>query len=210
MKYIDLENWSRKRHYAYFSGLDYPHFNICANVDITALHQTVKQHGLSFFKLFLYLVTRTANELPEFRCRIRQEGVVEHDIVHPSFTLMTSEDVFRFCEVAYTPDLQAFLQETGRRMETAKNVVYVEDEPGRDDLLYVTCLPWVSFTAIQHPFHMHPVDSVPRIAWGKFFEENGRMKLPLSIQAHHALVDGVHAGRFFMRIQEHLDDLPAL
>jgi chloramphenicol O-acetyltransferase type A len=90
-------------------------------------------------------------------------------------------------------------------MEAAKNVVYIEDEPGRDDLIYLTCMPWVSFTSIVHPIHMHPVDSVPRIGWGKFFEENGTMKMPLAVQGHHSLVDGYHVGQYFMKIQELLD-----
>ena len=74
----------------------------------------------------------------------------------------------------------------------------------------MTCMPWVSFTSVQHPMNMHPTDSIPRFAWGKFFEENGRVKMPLGVQAHHALVDGVHVGRYFMRIQEHLDNIESL
>lgn len=210
MKYIDLENWPRKQHYSYFKSMDAPHFNVCANVDITNLYRYVKEHHLSLFKMFLYLATKTANELKEFRYRIREDGVVEHEAVHPSFTLMTSEDVFRFCEVKYNPEIGAFLEEAARKMASDKEVVYVEDEPGRDDLLYMTCMPWVSFTSVQHPMNMHPTDSIPRFAWGKFFEENGRVKMPLGVQAHHALVDGVHVGRYFMRIQEHLDNIESL
>ena len=53
---------------------------------------------------------------------------------------------------------------------------------------------------------MNPVDSIPRISWGKYFEESGKIKLPLSVQAHHALVDGIHVGQYFNTIQEILDD----
>ncbi|TCP56037.1 chloramphenicol O-acetyltransferase type A [Tumebacillus sp. BK434] len=206
MRYLDLETWPRKNHYHFFRTMDYPHFNVCANVDVTRFQAVVKANGLSFFKTFLYAVVRTANELKEFRYRIREKGVVEHDAVHPSFTLMTSEDVFRFTEAKYHPELHVFLEETAKVMDAAKDTVYIEDEPGRDDLLYVTCLPWVSFTSVQHPIHMDPHDSVPRFAWGKFFEENGKVKVPLGIQVHHALVDGVHVGQFFMRVQEVLDE----
>ncbi len=53
----------------------------------------------------------------------------------------------------------------------------------------------------MHPIHMNPVDSVPRIAWGKYFKDQDKVMLPLSIQAHHALMDGVHAGRYYEQIQ---------
>jgi len=79
------------------------------------------------------------------------------------------------------------------------------DEPGRDDLLFMTVLPWVSFTSFMHPMHLHPADSVPRFAWGKFFKENKRLKMPLGVQGHHALMDGLHMGRFYAEVQEYLD-----
>jgi chloramphenicol O-acetyltransferase type A len=29
--------------------------------------------------------------------------------------------------------------------------------------------------------------------------------MPLSVQAHHALMDGIHMGRYFTLVQEYLD-----
>lgn len=205
MKYIDMENWNRKNHFDYFKGLDYPHFNICANVDITEFYKFIKEKGFPFFISFLYAAVRTANSIKEFRYRIRGGKVIEHETVDPSFTVMTSKDVFSFCPAKYFESFGEFLLNTSRVIEEAKNQVILEDEPGRDDMLFITSIPWVSFTSVSHPIIMNPVDSIPRIAWGKYFEENGRVKIPLSIQAHHALVDGIHAGQYFMIIQEILD-----
>ncbi len=39
---IDLENWPRKQQYDLFRHMDYPHFNICANLDITEMYNYVK------------------------------------------------------------------------------------------------------------------------------------------------------------------------
>jgi chloramphenicol O-acetyltransferase len=30
--------------------------------------------------------------------------------------------------------------------------------------------------------------------------------MPVSVEAHHALMDGLHAGRFFERLQRHCSD----
>ena len=75
-------------------------------------------------------------------------------------------------------------------------------EPDRDDFLFMTAIPWVSFTAFVHPVPLDPPDSVPRFAWGRFREEGDSAVLPLNIQAHHALVDGIHVARFYERVQE--------
>ncbi|MBL4934806.1 chloramphenicol acetyltransferase [Clostridium sp. YIM B02515] len=206
MKFIDIENWNRKDHYNYFKQFNYPHFNICGNLDITNFYRYIKENELPFFASMLYASTKATNSIKEFRFRIREDKVVEHEIVSPSFTVMTNDEVFSFCAVDFIDNYNTFKSNTLKQIEETKNNVSIEDEPGRDDLLYVTSIPWVSFTNITHPIQMNPIDSIPRISWGKFFEENEKMKLPISVQAHHSLVDGVHIGQFFNNIQEILDN----
>ena len=70
----------------------------------------------------------------------------------------------------------------------------------------MTPIPWVSFTGLKHPMPLHPADSVPRFAWGKFFQDGGRLKMPLDMQGHHALMDGLHVGRLYQRVQGLLDE----
>lgn len=205
MKIVDLDNWKRKDHYHFFKGLDYPHFSISANLDITRFYNYIKGNDLPFFISFLYAATKAANLVPEFRYRIRGNQIVEHEMVHPSFTAMTSKRVFSFCTVNYLEDYQQFKANTSRAIEAAKTQVSLEDEPGRDDLLYISCIPWISFTSIAHPIHMNPVDSIPRITWGKYFEEGEIIKMPLSVQGHHALIDGYHVGQYFNEVQGMID-----
>ena len=206
MKFIDIENWNRKDHYNYFKQLNYPHFNICANLDITKFYRYIKDNEIPFFIAILFASTKTANSIKEFRFRIVGDKVLEHEVVSPSFTVMTDSEVFSFCTVKFFDRFNDFKTITSNEMEKAKTNANMEDEPGRDDLIYITSIPWVSFTNITHPIQMNPVDSIPRISWGKYFEENGKIKLPFSVQAHHALVDGIHIGQYFNTIQEILDN----
>ncbi len=206
MKFIDIENWKRKDHYNFFRQVDYPHFNICGNIDITKFYKYIKENELPFFISILYASTKTANSIKEFKLRIRGDKVIEHETVNPSFTIITDEEVFSFCRSNYTDNFNEFKTNTLKEIEKVKNNISIEDEPGQDDLLYITSIPWVSFTNITHPIQMNPVDSIPRIAWGKYFEEGGNIKLPISVDVHHALVDGVHIGQYFNIIQEILDN----
>lgn len=187
---------------------DYPVFNLCSNVDITGCYYFAKKHKISIFKSILYVVVKAANDIKEFRMRIRGRSVVEHKIVHPSFTVMGGDDVFSFCTVDYTADFQKFCEHAEKGILRVKKKIHLSDKSDRDDFLFVTTIPWISFTSFVHPINMHPVDSIPRIAWGKFFEENGRIKLPLSVQVHHAVVDGVHVGKYFSKIQQYFDNMP--
>jgi len=206
VKFVDMESWKRKNHYNHFRQLDYPHFNVCGNLDITKLYRYIKEKEHPFFISILYTATKTANSIKEFRYRIRDDKVVEHETVTPSFTVMAENEVFSFCAVKFIDEFNEFKISTSKEIEKTKNNISLEDEPGRDDYIYMTSLPWVSFTSVTHPIQMNPVDSIPRIAWGKYFEENGRIKLPLSVQAHHSLVDGIHVGQYFNTIQEIIDN----
>ncbi|MHB1391963.1 MAG: CatA-like O-acetyltransferase [Clostridia bacterium] len=175
-------------------------------MDITEFNKFVKESGSSFFLSFLYASVKAANSIEQLRYRIRQDKVVVHDTVSPSFTIMTSKEVFGFCTVEFEDNYKEFYMSASEEIAKAKEQVSIEDEPGRDDLLYITSIPWVSFTNITHPIQMRPVDSIPRISWGKYFEEKVRVKLPLSVQAHHALVDGAHIGQYFIKLQELLNN----
>lgn len=204
-QYIDMENWIRKEHFHFFNQFSYPHFNICANLDITNYFKYIKEHDIPFFISITYLVSKVANGIPEFRQRIREDKVIEHETVSPSFTVMTESKLFSYCAVNYIDDFSIFKARAMESIEKVKKNISLEDEPGRDDFLYITSIPWISFTSMVSPIQMNPVDSIPRISWGKYFEENGRMKLPLSVQIHHALADGLHVGEYYNTLQEMLE-----
>lgn len=205
MRHIDLESWPRREHFNMFSTFDYPHFSMCANVDLTIFYPAVKQHNTSFTISTVYVFARAANAISQFRQRIRGREVIEHEIVHPSTTFLTDQELFSFCTIDYAEDFWPFAAKAAAQIAYLKEHPSLENEPGRDDLLYMTPIPWVSFTSFMHPIHMHPVDSVPRFAWGKLFEDGESLKMPLSVQGHHALMDGVHVGRFYAQVQSYLN-----
>ena len=204
MRHIDMKTWPRRNHFRVFSALDYPHFNMCANVDLTAFYPVVKERGISFSTAIVYVLARAANAIPEFRQRIRAGEVVEHEVVHPSTTILINEDLFSFCPINYVEDFSLFATKAAERMAYVKEHPILEDEPDQDDLLFLSAIPWVSFTGFVHPLHLNPTDSVPRFVWGKFFKEGKLLKMPLSVQGHHALMDGIHMGRFYEKVQEYL------
>jgi len=205
MRKINLETWPRADHFKFFTTWDYPHFNLCANVDLTAFCSLVKERQYKFTVAVVYILARAANLIPEFRRRIHGEQPVEYEVVHPSMTLLTKDDLFIFCPFDYIEDFTSFHAEAIEKIASIKDHSTLEDNPGDDNRLYMTAIPWVSFTSFMHPLDMYPVDSVPRFAWGKTFEENERIKMPLSVQAHHALMDGIHMGRYYELVQGYFE-----
>ena len=60
-----------------------------------------------------------------------------------------------------------------------------------------------SYTALVQPVPS-PADSNPRISWGKYFTQEGRTLLPVSVLCHHALVDGIHLSAFYQNLDEEI------
>ncbi|UCE14505.1 MAG: chloramphenicol acetyltransferase, partial [Candidatus Heimdallarchaeota archaeon] len=203
MRYIDMQTWPRRDHFRLFSTFNHPHFSMCVNVDLTAFLPVVKQRGYSLTVTIAYIITRASNTIPEFRYRIRGDQVVEHEIVNPSFTILVNEDLFSFCTVDYIEDFPVFAARAAKNIASVKKHTVLDDEPERDDYLFMSTIPWVSFTSFTHPMQLHPADSIPRFAWGKIFEEGGLLKMPLGVQGHHAVMDGIHMGRFYEKVQSY-------
>jgi chloramphenicol O-acetyltransferase type A len=204
MQYIDVETWPRREHYRLYRQLNQPHFNMCANVDLTAFYQATKAQGIGFTVGLLYVLGRAANDIPAFRYRMRGEDVIEHETVHPSTTVLSDDGLFGFCPLHYSGDLRSFAARATESMSLAKQQPTLEFQPGRDDILFTTGIPWVSFTSFAHPTHLHPADCIPRMAWGKRFVDGDRLKMPLSVQGHHALMDGFHMGQYYERVEAYL------
>ncbi|MBU1873997.1 chloramphenicol acetyltransferase [bacterium] len=199
---INLENWSRRRQFEFFKNYDYPHFNISTNIDIAEAYHYTKNYSISLFKTILFVSLKTINSIPEFRCRIRENSVVEHAVVHPSFTVSVENDQFSFCNSDFDVNIHQFFRNAEQAIQAVKDNPFIQSDSGQDNRVYITCIPWISFTGVMHPINLHPVDSVPRLAWGKYIIEEESVKLPYSLQCHHALADGYHAGLFFNRFRE--------
>jgi chloramphenicol O-acetyltransferase type A len=205
MRIIDLETWPRRVHFIFYKDMGMPHFSLTANVDITAFYPVVKQREISFTLAFLYLITCAANVVREFRLRIQGDQLVEYEVVHPATTILVEDDLFGFAFFEYDEDFSKYHLKALETIEVVKTNPELEDPPDVDKYLFTTSIPWVSFTNMMHPISLFPTDSVPRLAWGKYFEQGDRLLMPLGVQAHHAVMDGLHMGRYFIKVQEYLD-----
>lgn len=208
---LDLSRWPRRAHFDFFRRYEQPYWNLTAPVDVTALFERCRAPGgPSFFLASFYLSLAAANDVEALRCRLRGEGVVVHDVVHGGSTVLLADEIFAFAYFDFVTPFARFLP--GAEVELARvksGTTGLKPRPERDDLLHYSVLPWVSFTSFAHARRTNPEDSVPKVVFGKHYDSAGRRLMPVSLEVHHALVDGVHVGRFFEGFQALLDQ-PAL
>lgn len=206
MKEIDLDSWNRRDVFRFFRDFDDPYFSITANVDVTGLYLFCKEQSLSFSLSTLHCAIKAANTIREFRIRLIDGKLYEFELVHGSQPILLEDDSFRFCLYEFCDDIVAFNshgRETGKRCRES-NVI--DEHPERLDQIFFSVIPWVSFTSFKNAQQRNNSQAVPRIVFGKFFEQDGKRLMPVAVEVHHAMMDGVHVGRFFERFQTGLDN----
>ena len=205
-EYLDVNKWARRDQFEFFRGFDKPYFNVCVQLDITELLALLrKRPGSSVSLAYHYLALRIANEVEPFRYRLRDGKVLVHDVIHGATTVLLSNESFAFAYFDYTSDYRKFTADAQSVITEVKREGIFKDSPS-DDLIHFTTLPWVSFTSFSHARNWGQEDSVPKITFGKFTNEGKRVLMPFSVEVHHALMDGLHVGRYLTSLEAALAD----
>ena len=201
MRRIDGPDWVRAKQFAHFRTFQIPWFQLAARVQVGGLVRWARAEHVSLARTLVWAVTAAANQVPELRQRIRGEAVVEHEVVHPSFTILLRDGTFSGCHVQFDWDVRAFLEHAEAAVEAHRSGGFMMSGLEADDRLYLTSLPWLDVTMLVHPFEGDQDDGVPRLAWGRVKTSGQEADLSVALTAHHGLVDGVHAARFFAALE---------
>ena len=204
-EYLDLTNWARRDLFEFFIGYTNPYFNVCTRVEVTKLAALVRDRpGVRISLALHYFALRVANEIEPFRYRLKDEKVFVYDVVNGGTTVLLPNESFAYAYFDYQRDFEKFLSDMGKAVDDVRTGSGPLKPTMRDDVIYHTTLPWISFTSFAHARTKGRGDSIPRIVFGKFTKENERIMLPISVEVHHALMDGLHVGRYLSRLEDAL------
>lgn len=206
---IDVNTWSRRKHFEFFSAFDEPYFGITQRVDCTSLYKRCKSEQISFYFQYLYLILKSVNDVPSMRLRIHEDQPIRFAKIHASSTIARPDETFGFGLFEFHESFEQFIEST--RQET--NTVRADHElfsaqlgsTPRLDVIHFSALPWLNFSAISHARAFSRKDSVPKVSVGKVVEECGRYSFSVALHLHHALADGRDAAAFFSRLEHYLN-----
>ncbi len=200
---LDLDAWSRRAQYDFFRTYEQPFFQVCAEVQVSATWRRCREEGHSFFLASWFLCVQAANDVVPFRCRLREEGVWVHERVGLATTVLREDESFAFCHL---PDLPTFGAFAGPAAEVVRSACLpastMDDRPDDDALIHGSTLPWLRFTGFSHARRASARDSIPKIVFGRVSQDHrGEHLMPVAVDVHHALMDGIHVARFFQRLE---------
>ncbi len=198
---INIETWNRKEQFAFFSTFDEPFFGITITVDCTTAYTHAKQKGQSFFLYYLYRALQAANHIENFRYRIADNQVYLYDHIHASPTINRPNGTFGFAYMNYYEDEETFIQRAQEEIKKTQESTVLLPATTGENVIHFSAVPWLNFTSLSHARSFSFPDSAPKISFGKVTENQGILSMPVSIHAHHALVDGYHVGLFVEEFQ---------
>ena len=210
----DMQNFERRRdRFDFFDRMESPAVNLCFTLDVPEFRPWCKAQDLAPFHVMLCAVLRAVLKVENFRYRVVDGEVICIDRLVPSFTVMNQHGDLNFAQFDWSDDVREFVARGVAAREAASsmtemNLKYRTMSP-RDakDQVFVTCMPWLDFTSIQHPMASLATPDIPSLAWGRFRAGPDGLQLPFSVQAHHGFVDGWHIHLLGRQVAAELADI---
>ncbi|URZ07052.1 CatA-like O-acetyltransferase [Clostridium felsineum] len=195
---IDMDNWDRKECFNHFFNYAKSTYSITVNVDITELCNYIRENKLRFYPTFTWIVSKAINNYQEFKMAFDKEGRLGFfDEIGPSYSVLN--DKTKVMSDLYTTFSNNFLRfyvnMTNHLDKYKKNTDFITEL--QENFFIVSCLPWLNYTSFNVNNEGSSPFLFPMVTWGKFFDKDNRVLIPLTIQVHHAVADGYHCSLFF-------------
>lgn len=155
------------------------------------------------------MVTKAVNNNIAFRTCFNSQGELGYwEKVNPSYTIFNEEsetfssiwtetsDIFNQFYKDYETDLKKYKGKIG----------LFPKSPIPENTFPISMIPWSSFTSFNLNINNGGNFLLPIITAGKFVQKGNAIFLPVSLQIHHAVCDGYHAGLFMNYLQSFADE----
>jgi chloramphenicol O-acetyltransferase type A len=201
---IDLNTWPRKQHFELFQHFSQPYFNVCVQLNAKPLYDYCKTHQVSFFQAYIYATLQACQAYEPIRLRIIEgkPGVLKS--VRASVVELAADDTFRFSYFSQAANFNEFSKHVSAVSASTKaNTLFsdaFQQTEGQADLIHISVLPWLNFSAFSHAFSVEQSLGIPKLVFGQYDKSSGNM--PLAIDVHHALMDGLHVAKFINILQD--------
>ncbi|MBS5702412.1 MAG: chloramphenicol acetyltransferase [Butyricicoccus pullicaecorum] len=200
---VQPSTWPRAMHCSIFRQYAQPMYSVSFDLDITAFLPWIRQNSWPFTPAMVYAVTRCANLVEAFRYRFVDGEIALYDKIDTSFTYIDpGKELFKVVNVPMQDSMADYVRLATATID-AQDVYFTG--PMGNDIYQFSAFPWVSFTHISHTDSGKKDNATPLFDWGKFYERDGRVLLPFSVQVHHSFVDGIHIGQFAEILQNYLN-----
>ncbi|MEG1003291.1 MAG: CatA-like O-acetyltransferase [Clostridium sp.] len=202
---INFENWERKECFNHFSSIAKSTYSLTVNMDITKLIDFIKKNNYRLYPTFTWIVSRSINNYKEFKMGYDDNrNIGYYDTVNPDYSVLNDRTkIMDTLCTKYNSEFKIFYNNMVDDLNAYKN--YGKGTKAQVNSFIVSCLPWITYTSFNASNESEYQFLFPMVTWGKYFEHDNKILMPLTLQIHHAVADGYHCSLFYNDIEQILN-----
>ena len=201
---INPQDSIRSEAFSMWMSSPVPMVTLVKTFDVTRLVKVSKKSGVKFNVLMCWCICKAASSIEEFFLLPEPGHLYRYDKLAVNVVVLNDKGGITLCDVPYSEDISQFnadyLEVTRRAAKTCKSIS-LEDAMiiGTSALLHteLDCIVNQYSGRWNNPF----------LAWGKYRKGLFKTTLPISLQFHHAQMDGMQACRFLNNLQHEINYL---
>ena len=180
-----------------------PMVTLTKTFDVTPLCKVCKRKGLKFNKLLCWCMGRAASRIDEFYLLPKDGKLYKFDRLAINVIVDNAKGGISTCDVPYSDDFQQFSRDYDAiTLKCSTTCQEIADEEAM--ILGTSAVTGTELDSLVNQYS--GIYNNPFLAWGRYRKGWFKVKLPISMQFHHAQMDGGHAARFLESLQQTIND----
>lgn len=201
---IDPKETNRKEAFEHWMSSPMPMVTLMKTIDVSRLRKVSRKQGIKFTALLCWCICKAASSIEEFFLLPEPGHLYRYDKLAVNVIVLNDKGGITSCDVLYSEDIRQFnadyLKVTSLAAKTCKSTS-LEDAM----IIGTSALPHTELDCIVNQYSGRWNN--PFLAWGKYRKGLFKTTLPISLQFHHAQMDGIQACRFLNNLQHEINQL---
>lgn len=210
-KKLDLNTYYRKDIFNHFSKDCKCSTSITYRIDVTPLYEFSKRTGTKFYINFLYVLSKALNSREDYRMfyNYKTDELFVYDLINPChYIFHEDKEIFSAVYSEYNEDYDTFYKNVSEDIIKAKeSSVYGIDSENHPNWFDASYISWISYDSLNIELPDGYLYFAPIINWGRYSEENGLFKMPLTVRMNHAAADGYLISKVFLTVEDDIKQL---
>ena len=181
-----------------------PMVTLMKTLDVSRIVKVSKKRGMKFTALMCWCIAKAASDIDVFYLLPENGRLYRYDRIAVNVVVQNVKGDISLCDVPFSDDIEQFHADY---MKLTCQVAETCESTALEDYMIVgtSALPQTELDCIVNQYSGRWNN--PFLAWGRYRKGLFKTTLPISLQFHHAQMDGAHACHFLNNLQDEINKM---
>lgn len=203
-KEVNPQETSRAEAFKMWMSSPQPTVTLVKTIDVSRLRKVSRKRGLKFNMLLCWCIGKAASRIDETFLLPVDGKMFQYDCLAVNVIVPNKKGGISSCDVPFHDDIEQFdadYKKLTERVAMTCESAFLEEYM----IVGTSTLPDTELDCIVNQYS--GIFNNPFIAWGRYRKGWFKTTLPVSLQFHHAQMDGMQACRLLNYLQEEISRL---